>query len=568
VGAVSFSLDPKLLQELAKFVELDVLCETGTFHGDTVASAIPYFNCIYSIELSEALFKDALTRFADETKAAIFHGRSPELIRKLVPELTGRHIVFWLDAHWCVADSTAGERSQCPLLEEIRAIGLLDDCSIVLIDDARLFLSPPAAPHEIAQWPSFQAIVESLSALAPQHELMIVNDVIAFFPAQAREAFVSYARKYGVDWLRATQSLEENAHLRKQLLEKERVISTLKAPALLLEEKDATIQNLRRAIKAYRSAFLAFKPVLIPLNWIARRAFALLRPRLGNLYQHPPREICLPNHYFDAIDLTSTPRVSIVTPSFQQARFIERTIASVLEQGYPNLEYLVQDGGSKDGTVEILRRYSDRLAGWKSLSDKGQGNALNLAFGKTSGDIMAWLNSDDILLPGALSYVVEYFNQHPEVDVVYGDRILIDVNDLQIGRWLLPKHSDSVLSWVDYIPQETLFWRRRLWEKIGGRLDETFSFAIDWDLLVRFRDAGACFTHLPRFLGGFRVHAEQKTSASIAAIGCEEMDRIRQRLLGHQPSWREIRKAVMPYLLRHVLADIGWRVRNKLGFPT
>src|SRR6202162_2378644 len=99
---------------------------------------------------------------------------------------------------------------------------------------------------------------------------------------------------------------------------------------------------------------------------------------------------------------------------------------------------------------------------------------------------MAWLNSDDIMLPGALAYVATYFNQHPGIDVVYGHRILIHENDQQNGRWVMPGHNYDLLSWADYIPQETLFWRRRIWDKVGGRVDESFRFAMDWDLLVRF----------------------------------------------------------------------------------
>ena len=109
-----------------------------------------------------------------------------------------------------------------------------------------------------------------------------------------------------------------------------------------------------------------------------------------------------------------------------------------------------------------------------------------------------------------------------------------------------------------------MFWRRRIWEKAGGHIDETLHFAVDWDLLVRFREAGARFARLPRFLGGFRIHSQQKTSAE-KSIGFQEMSQIRVRTLGRIPSQDEITKAVSPYLLKHVVTDIGWRIRNKLG---
>jgi glycosyltransferase involved in cell wall biosynthesis len=265
------------------------------------------------------------------------------------------------------------------------------------------------------------------------------------------------------------------------------------------------------------------------------------------------------------VTLVDPPRIALVTPSFRQAVFIERTIRSVLEQSYPNLEYFVQDGGSQDGTREILERYADRLAGWDSRPDGGQAEAINLGFARTNGEIMAWINSDDVLLPGALACVGDFFRHHPDVDVVYGHRMLIDEDDRQIGRWVMPAHDDAVLSWADFVPQETLFWRRRIWDKAGGRVDESFRFALDWDLLVRFRESGARFARLPRFLGGFRIHSQQKTSAEITEVGFREMDRIRERALGRVPSRVEVRNAIAPYMLKHVLSDLPWRIRERLG---
>ncbi|EHP38504.1 beta-glycosyltransferase [Cupriavidus basilensis OR16] len=285
------------------------------------------------------------------------------------------------------------------------------------------------------------------------------------------------------------------------------------------------------------------------------------RPRLGNLYQHPPRPIYLPAHYQELSSLDHTPRVSIVTPSFEQGKYIHRTIESVLGQQYPSLEYFVQDGGSEDETVDILCSCQDRLSGWESKPDSGQSNAINLGFGRCTGEIMAWINSDDVLLPGAIHTVVNYFNRHPDVDVVYGDRLLIDENDLQIGRWILPGHDPKVLSWADYIPQETLFWRRRAWASIGGRVDEDFRFAMDWDLLVRFREAGAKFAHIPRFLGAFRIHGRQKTSAAITDIGYREMSMIRARIFGEVPSHKKINSATLPFLIRHLCADYFYQFR-------
>jgi hypothetical protein len=168
---------------------------------------------------------------------------------------------------------------------------------------------------------------------------------------------------------------------------------------------------------------------------------------------------------------------------------------------------------------------------------------------------MAYLNSDDVLLPGTLPYVAAYFMSHPDVDVVYGHRVIIDEYDAEIGRWVLPRHQDDVLSWADYVPQETLFWRRRIWEKSSGAIDESLQFAIDWDLLLRFRDAGAIMHRLPRFLGGFRVHPHQKTSSALNDVGAREMNLLRERCHGRTVSNAEVIVALSGYLRRHIIYD-------------
>jgi GT2 family glycosyltransferase len=146
---------------------------------------------------------------------------------------------------------------------------------------------------------------------------------------------------------------------------------------------------------------------------------------------------------------------------------------------------------------------------------------------------MALLNSDDLIAPGALRFVAEYFAAHPEVDVVYGHRIIIDDNDREVGRWIMPRHHPATLEWIDYVPQETMFWRKRAWDLVGG-IDPSFQFALDWDLLARFQQAGCRMVRLPYFLGAFRVHAEQKTSQAIHTTGAEEMRRIRTRFHGER----------------------------------
>jgi glycosyltransferase involved in cell wall biosynthesis len=279
------------------------------------------------------------------------------------------------------------------------------------------------------------------------------------------------------------------------------------------------------------------------------RAFS----KLGVLKQHSPRPLRLPSSYTTKVDpLATYPVISIVTPSFNQREFIERTITSITNQLYPKLEYIVQDGGSTDGTVEFLRQYGDALR-WRSEPDGGQADALNRGFANASGEIMAWLNSDDILLPGALDYVARFFLARPSVDVIYSHRIVIDQNDLEIGRWILPAHDDEVVRWADFIPQETMFWRRRVWDQIGGRVDDSFQFAMDWDLILRFQDAGARFVRVPRFLAAFRFQPNQKTLSRMHDLGAPEISRLLHRCHGRTVDQREIRLRLLPYLVKHVL---------------
>jgi glycosyltransferase involved in cell wall biosynthesis len=219
----------------------------------------------------------------------------------------------------------------------------------------------------------------------------------------------------------------------------------------------------------------------------------------------------------------------------------------------------VQDGGSRDGTAEVLARFGGRLHHWESAPDEGQTQAINRGFRHATGEIMAYLNSDDVLLPGALNCVARYFAEHDDVDVVYGHRILIDEDDREIGRWVLPRHDDRVLTWADYIPQETLFWRRRAWDKIGGRFDESFHFAMDWDFLLRLRDSGAKFVRLPRFLGAFRVHQQQKTTAAMSNLGTQEMARIRERCIGYVPEAAEVHLNCSRYLARHLMCHAMYK---------
>ena len=282
-----------------------------------------------------------------------------------------------------------------------------------------------------------------------------------------------------------------------------------------------------------------------------------LRPPMWTFEQHSPHELKLAALPAPPALPTNVPRIAIVTPSYNHARYLDATIDSVLSQNYPNLHYHVQDGGSTDGTIERLKSYGDRLS-WRSEPDRGQSHAINLGFAGIDCDIMAYLNSDDTLLPGALAHVANFFQARPDVDIVYGHRVFIDRDGLEIGRAILPAHDGRSLQYADYVPQETMFWRRRVWQMLGS-IDENFHYALDWDFILRAQAAGFKFARLRRFLACFRIHDEQKTAATYD-IGLKEMRTLRLRYLGFQPTQREIYRAVAPYLVRQFIFHWSYRL--------
>jgi GT2 family glycosyltransferase len=299
------------------------------------------------------------------------------------------------------------------------------------------------------------------------------------------------------------------------------------------------------------------KKGLHPITWLSDTInHAMLRYYwmvLGRFAQYSARPMRLER--FPAATPAEWPSIAIVTPSYQQAAFLERTMRSVLEQKYSKLSYAVMDGGSKDGSADILTRYASQLAWHQSARDAGQADAVAQGFTKVSGDIMAWLNADDLLMPGALAFVGNYFATHPEVDVIYGHRVVIDEQDRETGRWVLPPHDYDFLRWSDYVPQETLFWRRSAFERAGG-IDPKFQFALDWDFLLRLQESGAKIVRVPYFLGMFRVHAEQKTSACFNEKGVPEISFLRERTLGANFNRLELHQRVRKYRWQSVRTSL------------
>ncbi|RPI31343.1 MAG: glycosyltransferase [Chloroflexota bacterium] len=204
------------------------------------------------------------------------------------------------------------------------------------------------------------------------------------------------------------------------------------------------------------------------------------------------------------------PLVSIVTPSFNQASFIEETICSVLEQDYPRIEYIIIDGGSNDGSVEIIQKYSGNLAWWVSEPDQGQTDAINKGFARAQGDICAWINSDDIYLPGAVSEAVAYLQTHPQAGMVYGDANFVDEKGRALGRFPA-RQTDyrKLLGGSVHIPQQASFFRGELWRRVGP-LDPSLYFAMDYDLWVRLAKI-APLEYYPRTWANFRLHGSGKS---------------------------------------------------------
>jgi glycosyltransferase involved in cell wall biosynthesis len=228
-------------------------------------------------------------------------------------------------------------------------------------------------------------------------------------------------------------------------------------------------------------------------------------------------------------DGSEWPRISIVTPSYNQGKFIEATIRSVLLQGYPNLEYIIIDGGSTDQSVEIIKKYEQYLFYWHSRKDKGQADAINQGLEKSSGNILGWINSDDVYVKGAFHKIVKAFHSHPNYIVVHGNRILINEVGNVIGWSCMPPFDPKTLIYNLY--SETVFWKRSAMEEVG-LLNPSLQFAMDLEFFCRLYNYGKFFK-LNDYLGYFRCYAENKSS-TIPHIGREEAAREWRKIFGSE----------------------------------
>lgn len=228
-------------------------------------------------------------------------------------------------------------------------------------------------------------------------------------------------------------------------------------------------------------------------------------------------------------DGSEWPRLSIITPSYNQGKFLEATIRSVLLQGYPNLEYIIIDGGSTDNSLEIIKKYDKYLFYWHSQKDRGQADAINQGLEKSTGEIIGWINSDDLYVQGSFSKVVKTFHAHPGYIVVHGDRILLNEMGEVTGWICLPFFDPKTL--IYNVCSETAFWQRSAMLK-AGLLNTSLQFAIDLEFFCRLYKYGK-FLKLKEYLGYFRCYPENKSS-TIYHIGQEEAEREWKQLFGSE----------------------------------
>jgi glycosyltransferase involved in cell wall biosynthesis len=260
------------------------------------------------------------------------------------------------------------------------------------------------------------------------------------------------------------------------------------------------------------------------------------------------------------------PLVTIVTPCYNSEAFIEETILSVRGQTYPNVEHIVVDGGSSDGTLDIIRRHQDAVSRWVSEPDAGQADALRKGFDMATGEVLAWINSDDVYPADAVQVAVDALVRGM-ADVVYGNRLLIDGEGRRVGERrlspFLPYFSRRGVLYGGFgIYQPAAFWTRHLYEAVGG-IDPSFQFCMDADLVARFVLAGARFRFLGRDMVRFRVHDRSKT-ATLQDVATRERRRISEGLPRRSMAYRSsIKLACRAWKALYHLKD--GQVRYLLG---
>ena len=265
------------------------------------------------------------------------------------------------------------------------------------------------------------------------------------------------------------------------------------------------------------------------------------------------------------------PRITVVTPSLNQGQFLEETILSVIGQKYPNLEYIVLDGGSTDGSVEIIRKYERHFAHWVSEKDDGHAAAINQGFARATGEILGWLNSDDTYLPGTLAHVAAMLDPG-RAQILFGNCRHLAESETY-GSDVRSRHTTMNLALADYIIQPSTFWTRKAWDATGP-LDESLTFAFDWDWFIRARNAAVTFHPDDRYLATYRMHPGHKSGAGGKRRDAELAEIYRRHsgpryaeLFTHCCARRSAINAVRTWLGRAAMSRVEGTVL-KIVFPT
>ena len=257
-----------------------------------------------------------------------------------------------------------------------------------------------------------------------------------------------------------------------------------------------------------------------------------------------------PNLEILGIDMMDYPRITIVTPSFNQAKYLGETIKSIIEQDYHNLEYIIIDGGSTDGSLDIIKQYKDQLSYWCSKKDRGQSDAIMNGFNRATGELFAWVNSDDVLLPGCLSAIAECYLQEKKPEIVTGNVVYIDEQG-KITRYIrVPRQSRFFFfRGIWHVPAPTTFFKALLFRESGG-LNLNYHLCMDLDIWIKMMKKGARVVHIPCYLGAYRWHKKSKTvkyhSRQTRVLNEERIDILRENITGFSIRkvlfWRKIYK--------------------------
>ncbi|MFG0261467.1 MAG: glycosyltransferase family 2 protein [Novipirellula sp. JB048] len=253
-----------------------------------------------------------------------------------------------------------------------------------------------------------------------------------------------------------------------------------------------------------------------------------------------------------------SPRISIVTPSYNQAKFLDETIRSVVDQNYPDLEYVVIDGGSTDGSVEIIRKHESQLSYWESEPDEGHAHAINKGFARTSGEIMAWINSDDKYTPWSFQVVAEIFSKFPHIDWIVGFNSYWNCQGAMTYAWRHPRNIyDYLIGNYRWVQQESVFWRRSLWEKTGSQLNQDYRLAVDGELWTRFFLHAELYS-LDCILSGYRIHSENRAihhhdecSREMETAIARMREKCPQETLRICNKLNRLKAAKKPWMMRH-----------------